>query len=207
MRLDIGVEVIETSGGKVTGVRLANGEVLTCQMVIVGIGIVPSVAPLREAGAKCSNGVEVDDHCRTSLPHVFAIGDCAAHKNSYADSALVRLESVQNAVDMATTVAKTIALGDEALAYDAVPWFWSNQYDLKLQTVGLSTGYDATIMRGDLANRSFSLVYLKQGRVIAIDCVNSIKDYVQAKALIMSRAMPASELLADTSTPLKELVI
>ena len=207
VRLDIGVEVIETSGGKVTGVRLANGEVLTCQMVIVGIGIVPSVAPLREAGAKCSNGVEVDDHCRTSLPHVFAIGDCAAHKNSYADSALVRLESVQNAVDMATTVAKTITLGDEAPAYDAVPWFWSNQYDLKLQTVGLSTGYDSTIMRGDLANRSFSLVYLKQGRVIAIDCVNSIKDYVQAKALIMSRAMPASELLADTSTPLKELVI
>jgi 3-phenylpropionate/trans-cinnamate dioxygenase ferredoxin reductase component len=205
VRLGVGVDVIETAGGKVTGVRLANGEILACQMVIVGIGIVPAIAPLQAAGAQCSNGVDVDDHCRTSLPNVFAIGDCAAHANVYADGAHIRLESVQNANDMATTIAKTITLGDEAPAYDAVPWFWSNQYDLKLQTVGLSTGHDATVLRGDPATRSFSLIYLKQGRVIALDCVNSVKDYVQGKGLITARATPSIEQLADTGKPLKEL--
>jgi 3-phenylpropionate/trans-cinnamate dioxygenase ferredoxin reductase component len=205
VRLGIGVECIETADGKVTGVKLADGEVLACQMVIVGIGIVPAIAPLQAAGASCSNGVDVDDHCRTSLPNIFAIGDCAAHTNAYADGATIRLESVQNANDQANTVAKTITLGDDAPAYDAVPWFWSNQYDLKLQTVGLSTGHDATVLRGDPANRSFSLIYLKQGRVIALDCVNAVKDYVQGKALITARAKPSAGQLADTDTPLKEL--
>jgi 3-phenylpropionate/trans-cinnamate dioxygenase ferredoxin reductase component len=205
VRLGIGVDVIETTDGKVTGVRLADGETLACQMVIVGIGIAPAIAPLKAAGATCSNGVDVDDHCRTSLPHIFAIGDCAAHANAYADGAHIRLESVQNANDMATTVAKTITLGDEALAYDAVPWFWSNQYDLKLQTVGLSTGHDSTVLRGDPANRSFSLIYLKQGRVIALDCVNAVKDYVQGKGLITARATPAPALITDASIALKEL--
>ncbi|HTI31435.1 MAG TPA: FAD-dependent oxidoreductase [Sphingomonas sp.] len=206
VRLGVGVDAIETGDGKVTGVKLASGEIIGCQMVIVGIGIVPAIAPLQDGGASCSNGVEVDDHCRTSLPGIFAIGDCAAHANAYADGAQIRLESVQNANDMATTAAKTIVLGDEAPAYDAVPWFWSNQYDLKLQTVGLSIGHDATVMRGDPAARSFSLIYLKRGRVIALDCVNAVKDYVQGKGLIIARATPDLPRLADTATPLKELI-
>jgi 3-phenylpropionate/trans-cinnamate dioxygenase ferredoxin reductase subunit len=159
---------------------------------------------LLAAGAQGGNGVAVDEICRTSLPDIFAIGDCAAHVNSFAAGETIRLESVQNANDMATVVAKAIC-GDPQ-PYHAVPWFWSNQYDLKLQTVGLSTGHDDVVVRGDPENRSFSVLYLKEGRVIALDCVNAVKDYVQGKALVTGRAVIDKALLVDTATPLKELV-
>ncbi|PJI88423.1 NAD(P)/FAD-dependent oxidoreductase [Sphingomonas koreensis] len=203
VRLGVAVDCIETADGKATGVRLKDGEVISAEMVIVGIGIVPAVQPLLDAGAEGGNGVAVDGHCRTSLPDVFAIGDCALHANHYADDMPVRLESVQNANDQATVAAKTIA-GAEAY-YDAVPWFWSNQYDLKLQTVGLSTGHDAAVLRGDPANRSFSVIYLKDGHVIALDCVNATKDYVQGRKLVVERLAIDPGLLADSTTPLKEM--
>jgi 3-phenylpropionate/trans-cinnamate dioxygenase ferredoxin reductase subunit len=202
VRLGAAVECIEGEG-RVSGVRMKDGAVIPAQMVIVGIGIVPAVEPLIAAGAEGGNGVAVDHQCRTSLPDVFAIGDCALHANRFADDMPIRLESVQNANDQATLVAKTI-MGQE-LAYDAVPWFWSNQYDLKLQTVGLSTGHDAAILRGDPANRSFSVVYLKEGRVIALDCVNATKDFVQGRKLVVERLSPDPAALADASVPLKEL--
>lgn len=191
-------------GDKVAGVRLADGHVLPAEIVIVGIGIIPATAPLIAAGAAGVNGVNVDELCRTSLPDVYAIGDCAAHANDYADGATIRLESVQNANDQATTVAKAIT--GNPVPYKAVPWFWSNQYDLRLQTVGLSIGYDATVTRGDPATRSFSVVYLKQGRVIALDCVNAVKDYVQGKKLVETGAVIAPERLADAGVLLKEMV-
>ncbi|HEY0325653.1 MAG TPA: FAD-dependent oxidoreductase, partial [Allosphingosinicella sp.] len=125
--------------GRVSGVALADGTIVPAQMVVVGIGIDGAAGPLLEAGAKGGNGVEVDSQCRTSLPDVLAVGDCALHRNRFADGALVRLESVQNAHDQASVAAKTIA-GLEC-EYDALPWFWSNQYDLRLQTVGLSAGH------------------------------------------------------------------
>lgn len=203
VRLGVAVECIETDGGKATGVRLKDGEVIPAELVIVGIGIVPAVGPLIAAGAEGGNGVAIDGHCRTSLPDVFAIGDCALHANGFADGMPVRLESVQNANDQATVAAKTIA-GVEA-HYDAVPWFWSNQYDLKLQTVGLSTGHDACVVRGDPATRSFSVIYLKEGRVIALDCVNATKDYVQGRKLVVERMAIDPARLADAATPLKEL--
>jgi len=204
VRLGAAVNALEGDGGKVTGVRMADGSVLPAQMVIVGIGIIPSVAPLLEAGAKGANGVEVDALCRTSLPDVYAIGDCALHANRYAAGAEIRLESVQNANDQAKVVARSI-MGTDA-DYDAVPWFWSNQYDLRLQTVGLSSGFDQTVLRGDPATRSFSLIYLREGRVIALDCVNAVKDYVQGKALVVDGARIDPARLADASVPLKELV-
>jgi len=204
VRLRAAVNALEGDGGKVTGVRMADGSVLPAQMVIVGIGIIPSVAPLLEAGAKGANGVEVDALCRTSLPDVYAIGDCALHANRYAAGAEIRLESVQNANDQAKVVARSI-MGTDA-DYDAVPWFWSNQYDLRLQTVGLSSGFDQTVLRGDPATRSFSLIYLREGRVIALDCVNAVKDYVQGKALVVDGARIDPARLADASVPLKELV-
>lgn len=180
---------------------LADGRQIVADVLIVGIGIVPSVQPLLAAGARGGNGVWVDAHCRTSLPDVFAIGDCALHANAFAGGAEIRLESVQNAADMAATVARAIT-GDPA-PYHAVPWFWSNQYDLRLQTMGLSLGHDQTVLRGDPATRSFSLVYLKCGKVIALDCVNAPRDYVQGKALVeQGVAVPAASL-ADTATPLK----
>ncbi len=203
VRLGVAVDCIE-GVGKVSGVRMHDGEVIPAQMVIVGIGIIPAVEPLIAAGAEGGNGVAVDAQCRTSLLDAFAIGDCALHSNGFADGMPIRLESVQNANDQATLVAKTI-MGAE-LAYDAVPWFWSNQYDLKLQTVGLSTGFDATVVRGDPATRSFSVVYLKEGRVIALDCVNATKDFVQGRKLVVDRMSPDVAKLADAGVLLKELV-
>ena len=204
LRTNVGVTALEGEDGQVTGVKLADGSVVPAQIVIVGIGIIPSVQPLIAAGAKGSNGVDVDALCRTSLPHIYAIGDCAAHANSFAEGAVIRLESVQNANDQAKVAANAIC-GNEA-PYKATPWFWSNQYDLKLQTVGLSTGHDQTVTRGDPATRSFSVIYLKAGKVIALDCVNAIKDYTQGRKLVELGLVADADALANTEVALKELV-
>ena len=204
LRTNVGVSAIEGVEGKVAAVRLEDGSSIPAQMVIVGIGIIPAVEPLIAAGAAGGNGVNVDAHCRTSLPHIYAIGDCAAHANRFAEGATTRLESVQNANDQASIAAKAIC-GD-LQPYGATPWFWSNQYDLKLQTVGLSTGHDQSILRGEPAVRSFSIVYLKAGKVIALDCVNMVKDYVQGRKLVEAGAKIDPALLADAATPLKELL-
>lgn len=191
--------------GRVTAIGFGPGvPELPCDLVIVGIGIVPSVGPLGLAGADTANGVEVDELCRTSLPDIFAIGDCARHANEFADGERIRLESVQNAVDQAKVVAGVI-LGNP-VAYRAVPWFWSNQYDLRLQTVGLSAGHDATIRRGDPASRSFSLIYLKGGRVVALDCINAARDYAQGRALVDVGLVADPAQLADPEVPLKSLL-
>ena len=205
VRLETAVEAIEGEDSQVTGVKLADGEVIPCDAVIVGIGIVPAVGPLIAAGAAGSNGVDVDEFCRTTLDDIYAIGDCAAHANPYAGQAIIRLESVQNANDMANTAARAI-MGDKQ-PYHALPWFWSNQYDLKLQTAGLSIDYDQTLVRGDPAERKFSIVYLKEGRPIAFDCVNNTKDYVQGRKLLENQVDDVDlDLLADPEVPLKELL-
>ena len=193
---------IEGRGGAACGVRLADGEVIGCETVIVGIGIVPEVAPLIATGAAGTTGVDVDGYCRTSLPDVYAIGDCASHANAFAEGARIRLESVQNANDQAITAARAIV--GSPRPYHAVPWFWSNQYDLKLQTVGLSAGHDQAVVRGDPARRSFSVVYLKDGRVVALDCVNAVKDYVGGRALVVGGAVIPADRLADAAIPLKD---
>ncbi len=190
--------------GRVTGIKLGDGSVVEADAVIVGIGIIPSVGPLIAAGAAAGNGVDIDEFCRTSLPDVYAIGDCAAFAAQYAGGTVMRVESVQNANDMATCVAKQIC-GDEQ-SYHAFPWFWSNQYDLRLQTAGLSVGYDQTVVRGNPDDRSFSVVYLKGGKVIALDCVNMVKDYVQGRKLVEAGVKPDLAQLADASVALKELL-
>ncbi|GGY56942.1 NAD(P)/FAD-dependent oxidoreductase [Parvularcula lutaonensis] len=192
-------------GGKaVEGVRMADGSVIPAQMVIVGIGITPAVEPLLEAGAEGGNGVRVDAFCQTSLPDVFAIGDCALHRNAYAGGREIRLESVQNANDMGMTVARAIAA--EKKPYDQVPWFWSDQYDLKLQTAGLLHGYDSTIVRGDPGTRAFSVVYLKGAQLLAVDAVNAPRDFVMARKLIGDRASVDRDRIADAGVALTELV-
>jgi 3-phenylpropionate/trans-cinnamate dioxygenase ferredoxin reductase subunit len=203
VRLGVAVECIEERDGRACGVRLAGGHILECDMVIVGIGVIAAVEPLIAAGAAGSNGVDVDEHCRTNLPDIYAVGDCAAHENRFAGGARIRLESVQNANDQATTAARHI--GGAPQAYESVPWFWSNQYDLRLQTVGLSVGHDQAVLRGDPAARSFSVVYYKDGRVTALDCVNATKDYVQGRALVLSGAAIPPAAIADASVPLKEM--
>lgn len=203
LRTGTGVIAIEGET-RVTGVRLADETIIATDLIIVGIGIIPAVAPLLAAGALIGNGVFTDAQCRTSLPHIYAIGDCAAHTNGFADGASIRLESVQNANDQASVAAKTIC-GIEA-RYTATPWFWSNQYDLKLQTVGLSAGHDQAIVRGDMTTRSFSVIYLKAGRVVALDCVNNVRDYAQGRKLVEARATIAPKRLADTGIALKEML-
>ncbi|MBI0476280.1 NAD(P)/FAD-dependent oxidoreductase [Sphingomonas sp. MA1305] len=202
LRLNTAVDCL-LGDTRVEGVRLGDGSVIACDLVVVGIGIVPAVAPLLAAGAAGGDGADVDAQGRTTLPHVFAIGDCARHANRFAGGGAIRLESVQNANDQATVAAKTI-LGQD-VAYDAVPWFWSDQYDLKLQTVGLSTGHDLAVVRGDPADRSFSVVYFRDGRVVALDCVNRVKDYVQGRKLVEAGAMPDAARVADAGVALKEL--
>jgi 3-phenylpropionate/trans-cinnamate dioxygenase ferredoxin reductase subunit len=204
LRLGASIECIEERNGRAAGVRLADGEVVAADLVIVGVGIVPAVEPLLADGAQGGNGVVVDSYGRSTLPDVYAIGDCALHLNAYANGDPIRLESVQNANDLANTVARTILR--EPQAYDVVPWFWSNQYDLKLQTVGLSIGCDEVLVRGDVSDRTFSVIYLREGRVIALDCVNATKDYVHGKALIRSRRSFDRSILIDASCPLRGLV-
>jgi len=204
IRLGTTVECIVECDGRAVGVQLHDGETLACQIVVVGVGIAPAVQPLIDAGATGGNGVAVDTRCRTSLNDVFAIGDCALHMNAYADDVPIRLESVQNANDQAMVVARELA-GDGA-DYRAIPWFWSNQYDLKLQTIGLSRGYDAVVVRGDIGARSFSVIYLNDGRVIALDCVNVVRDYVQGKSLVLAKAYIDLDVLANTDIALKDML-
>lgn len=204
IRLGTEIEGFEGDGDRITAVRLSSGEELPCDMAIVGIGIVPAIRGPIAVGAAGANGVDVDQFCRTSLPDVYAIGDCAAHSNPWANGAVIRLESVQNANDMANTVARAIC-GDPQ-PYEAMPWFWSNQYDLRLQTVGFNLGYDAAVVRGDPAARSFSVLYLRNGQVIALDCVNRTKDYVQGRKLIEAKVAIEPERLMDAEVPLKEML-
>lgn len=203
LRTRIGVACVEGAQGEATGVRLMDGALVPADMVVVGIGIEAVVAPLAAAGATVSDGVHVDACCRTGLADVYAVGDCAAHENTFAGGARIRLESVQNAHDQANIAAKAIAGAPEP--YAAIPWFWSNQYDLRLQTIGLSLGHDDIVVRGAPESRSFSAVYLREGRVIALDCVNAVKDYVQGRKLVAGGIAPDRARLADPAVLLKDL--
>jgi 3-phenylpropionate/trans-cinnamate dioxygenase ferredoxin reductase component len=203
VRTGVGVVALEGES-RVACARLADGSRVEAQMAIVGIGIIPAVAPLLAAGARGGNGVDVDEFCQTSLPDIYAIGDCAAHASSFADGAVIRLESVQNANDQASVVARHI--GGVAQPYGATPWFWSNQYDLRLQTVGLSSAYDQAVLRGDPATRSFSIVYLRHGKVIALDCVNNVRDYSHGRKLVELGMHVTTSELADTGRQLKEFI-
>jgi len=203
LRTGARMDCIEVVDGRACAVLMADGERIETDIVIVGIGITPETGPLIAAGAAGGNGVDVDEYCRTSLPDIYAVGDCAAHANRFAGGAHMRVESVQNANDQAKTAVAHIMGKEEP--YNAVPWFWSNQYDLKLQTVGLSVGFDQAVLRGNPKDRSFSVIYLKGGKVIALDCVNAVKDYVQGRAHVLSGAVLDLDQLGDAGVPLKEV--
>jgi 3-phenylpropionate/trans-cinnamate dioxygenase ferredoxin reductase subunit len=183
VHLGASLEGIEGTSGEVIAVRLAGGGLLSGELVIAGVGVVPVVGPLREAGAAGDNGVAVDEFCRTSLTDVYAVGDCAAHRNVYARGATVRLESVQNARDMAGVVARHIC-GDP-VPYDALPWFWSNQYDIRMQSVGLLSGFDEEVVSGSRAERRFAVRYFAAGELIAVDSINDPKALAQARAELL----------------------
>lgn len=199
IRPGTGVAAI-TGAGQVEGVTLEGGGTLPADLVIVGVGIDPEVSVLRAAGAETANGIVVDAFCRTTLTDVYCIGDCALLR----DGPGIRIESVQNATDQASAVARTIC-GDPK-PYAALPWFWSNQYDLKLQTIGLNTSHDDWVLRGDPATASFSLAYLKDGRLIALDCVNRPRDFVQGRKAIEMGLKPDLNALADPDMQLRAFV-
>ena len=201
LRLSTGITAFRGEG-HINAVETADGELIPADFVVVGIGIIPNVELASDAGLVVEDGIVVNDQCQTSDPSIYAVGDCTAHPNSIYDRQL-RLESVHNALEQAKTAVNNIC-GKET-HYSQVPWFWSDQYDVKLQIAGLSTGYDDIVVRGNPADRSFACLYLKDGKLIATDAVNSPKEFVQSKALIAARTVVDREELADTEVPLKEL--
>lgn len=204
--VDIRTEIKVTGfegGDKVERVLTEGGETFDADLVVVGVGVIPNTELAEAAGLACDNGIVVDEYAQTADPDILACGDCTNHPNGiYGIN--IRLESVQNAVDQANAVAKTIC--GEPEVYNAVPWFWSDQYDVKLQIVGLSQGYDNAVVRGDPASGSFSVFYLKDGKLLAVDAINSPREYMMGRKLITAGAHPDPEKIANTDISVKELV-
>ena len=202
IRCNTKLEAIEKNGSAL-GIKTSGGTV-DADFVLIGIGIVPNVEMASEAGLKVDNGIVVDEHARTSDPSIFAIGDCANLPCSYSTTGRVRLESVQNAIDQAKHAA--LAIAGKPKLYNEVPWFWSDQYDLKLQIAGLSGPADQIVLRGDPASRSFAAFRLRDGAVAAVEAVNAAPEYMMGRRLIAARAKVAPERLADKTIPMKDMV-
>ncbi len=191
--------------GKVTGVQLANGEIIPADIVLVGIGLEPSVKVMEQAGCRIDNGVVVDADLHTGLDGIYAMGDCAYFPTPFALGGHARIESIPNATAHAHALAARFS--GRPAPQTAAPWFWSDQYDVKLKTVGLHTGYDRLVVRGAPESGAFSVAYLKEGRLIALDAVNSPAEFAQAKALVTQKASLDFDRLADPRIKLKETVI
>ncbi len=198
--VNTGVDGFEGDNGKVSAVRCGD-TLIDADLVIVGIGILPNVELAQAAGIECDNGIVVDDHCRTSDPDIYAAGDCTNHPNPILDRRL-RLESVPNAMEQARVASANMLGGDKT--YAAVPWFWSDQYELKLQMVGFSADGDSSVTRGDKAANQFAVFYLKDNKVVAVDAVNSPKEFMVCKQLYGKSVDPAA--LSDPEVELKTLL-
>ncbi len=193
---------IDGADGKVTAAVLADGTRIDADIVLVGIGILPNEELAKDAGIACNNGILVDRDARTSDPRIFAAGDCASRPLVHFGRS-GRLESVHNAIEQGKLAAAAI-LGKPRPAEDC-PWFWSDQYDLKLQIAGLSQDYDEIVVRGDPKDRKFAAFYLRNGTLIAVDAVNSPPEFLASKKLIMSGAKLAPGVLGDTSVSMKDI--
>ncbi len=196
-------ELLSDASGRVSSAVLSDGETLSADMVVVGIGVQPNDALAAAAGIDCEGGVVTDACGRTSDPHVYAIGDCAARR--LEDASLRRLESVQNAVESAKACAAAI-LGQEK-PFTAAPWFWSDQYDTKLQMVGLSAGCDEIVLRGDPQTRQFSYCYFKAGELLAIDSINRPADHMLGRKLLAGPNSLTPIQAADTAFDLKAALV
>jgi 3-phenylpropionate/trans-cinnamate dioxygenase ferredoxin reductase component len=186
---------------RVRAVLTENGAEHPADLVVVGVGVLPAEELAAAAGLSCDNGIVVDEYCRTSDAAIWAAGDCANHPSPHYGRRL-RLESVDNAFEQGTTVAHNL-LGAPT-THDRVPWFWSDQYDLKLIIVGVCQGYDTLLTRGSAAARSFSLCYLRAGELIALDSVNAPRDQMAARKLIAAHAHPNPDKLADPAIALRD---
>jgi 3-phenylpropionate/trans-cinnamate dioxygenase ferredoxin reductase component len=191
-------------GRRVGSVLCDDGASFPADVVLVAVGIAAAEELAATAGLPCANGIVVDEHCRTSDPQIYAAGDCTNHP-SLRYGRRVRLESVDNAFEQGTSAALNL-LGIRTV-HDKVPWFWSDQFDLKLVIVGLAHEHDATVLRGDPAARCFSLCYLHRGELVAIDTINRAKDQMAARKIIAARAHVDPQRLADPELPLRDCVI
>jgi 3-phenylpropionate/trans-cinnamate dioxygenase ferredoxin reductase subunit len=202
--LRLKTEVREFHGdSRIRQIETGNGDRIDCDLVLVGIGIVPRTELAEAAGLAIDDGIKVDACARTSAENIAAAGDCTSHPHPWVGRR-VRLESVQNAIEQAKAAAATIA-GQET-EFDAIPWFWSDQYDLKLQMAGLSVGYEQTVVRGEPASGSFSVYYLDgDGRAIAVDAVNDPRTFIAAKKWLLDKPRWPVEAIADPDCNLSEL--
>jgi 3-phenylpropionate/trans-cinnamate dioxygenase ferredoxin reductase component len=201
----LGETVLSTNGqnGRVTSVSCKNNAEIRADLVLVGVGGLPNDQIARDAGLDCRNGIAVDDHGRSSDPNIFAAGDCATHYNSFARDWL-RLESVQNAQDQAK--AAGLAIAGRIGPYNSVPRFWSDQYDAKLQIVGISRNFDGQAIRGSIADGKFSVFYYTQGKLIAVDSINRPGDQMAARRMIAGGISPTADQIKDTSFDFKSLL-
>jgi 3-phenylpropionate/trans-cinnamate dioxygenase ferredoxin reductase subunit len=196
------VSEIAGSGGKVRAVVLSDGARYPADLVLVGVGVVPNVELARDAGLRISNGIAVDETLQTDDENIFAIGDCAEHPCVFA-GARVRLESVQNAADQAQCVAATIA--GRRNRYRALPWFWTDQFDIKLQMAGISQGHDRIVTRGDRQSRKLSVFYFRENQLVAIDSINRPLDHMIGRKLLVGGVPLTPEQAADENVDLKKL--
>ncbi|MGX4708295.1 FAD-dependent oxidoreductase [Rhodococcus sp. DMF-1] len=200
LRLSTGVERIVVDDGRARGVITCDGETIPADAVVIGIGVVPNTELAEHAGLQVANGIVVDAHLRTSDERISAIGDCAAFPG-VSDEGLVRLESVQNAVDQARCIAAQLT-GTET-AYRSVPWFWSEQYEAKLQIAGLTTGTDTSVVRGSVADGAFSVFCFRQGRLLGVESVNRPRDHMAARKMLACTMPLTPEQARDVDFDLK----
>ena len=192
------------ANGRVRGVGLSDGTELLADLVLVGVGIVPRTELAEQMGLRCEGGVVVDNFARTSNPSVVAAGDCTVSSHPRMKGQKIRLESVQNAVSQARVAAGTLAGRPEP--YTAVPWFWSDQYDLKLQIAGLVDDYDQAVVRGSPENGAFSVLYYRDAELLGINAVNSASDYMAVRIALSTKTNISMEQAADLTLPLKSAI-
>ena len=188
---------------KVEKVICSDGAEIKADMVIIGAGILPNVEIAEEAGINCENGIIVDEFAKTNLDIVFACGDCTNHPNKLLNRNL-RLESVHNAMEQAKTAAYSV-LGNP-VEYNQIPWFWSDQYDHKLQIVGLSGEHDAVTIRGNIKESKFMLFYTKEDKLIAVDSVNNPKEFLICRKLVANKVKMNAEMISDLKMDLNDLI-
>jgi 3-phenylpropionate/trans-cinnamate dioxygenase ferredoxin reductase subunit len=203
----LGAQVVSLGGkhDRVQAVQLSDGSRIPADLVIVGIGIEPRTELARQLDLESAGGIVVDRYARTSNPSVVAAGDCTVQPHPRTGEGRVRLESVQNAISQAKTAAATLA--GLRVPNDAVPWFWSDQYDLKLQIAGLSAGHDRYVVRGDIAGEAFSVLYYRDDVLLAVDAVNTPGDYMAVRKALSQCSTISAEAAADSTVALRELIV
>mgnify|MGYP002700545977 FL=1 len=203
IHLDNGLKAFE-GGDSVNAVLCSDGLMLEADLVVIGAGVLPNQEIAIEAGLECNNGIMVNEFGETSTAHVYACGDCTNHPNKGLNTRL-RLESVHNAMEQSKTVANTIMGNKEP--YDQVPWFWSDQYDHKLQLVGISGDHDEVVMRGLESEQKFLLFYLKNSELIAVNAINSSKEFLICRKLVANKVKISSDVIKDQSVNLNDLLL